>query len=266
MDRRRMSYTYIPAGLTGAAFDDLAAPVAGRLFFAGEATHRRHYGTAHGAYDSGRQAAVAVAAQLGQQQRLWQGHMREQQLQQRGPKQAQWQQEEQQRLGRCERQQQQQEGREQPLAKQGWWPGWARPVAAAAVATADGVRRRRRSAQPTSAGQGRPLAAAVVAAASHGGPSGPMAVGLYGGGGSAAARLYGGGSSAPAGLVGEAALVLAPTGDVQAGGGEEGVLGGAGEGWAGLGNGAGPGMSGAVAEAVGGAGMREASGVHRSRL
>ncbi|GIL67998.1 hypothetical protein Vafri_21331 [Volvox africanus] len=60
----RMSYTYVPAGLTGAAFDELARPVLGRLYFAGEATHRRHYGTAHGAYDSGRLAASAILAEL----------------------------------------------------------------------------------------------------------------------------------------------------------------------------------------------------------
>ncbi|EFJ41852.1 hypothetical protein VOLCADRAFT_98131 [Volvox carteri f. nagariensis] len=60
----RMSYTYVPAGVTGAAFDDLARPILGCLYFAGEATHRRHYGTAHGAYDSGRLAAAAILQQL----------------------------------------------------------------------------------------------------------------------------------------------------------------------------------------------------------
>ncbi|KAG2495509.1 hypothetical protein HYH03_006452 [Edaphochlamys debaryana] len=60
----RMSYTFIPAGLTTAALDDLARPLAGRVFWAGEATHRRHYGTAHGAYASGLTAADGVLAQL----------------------------------------------------------------------------------------------------------------------------------------------------------------------------------------------------------
>ncbi|GLC47006.1 hypothetical protein PLESTB_001656500 [Pleodorina starrii] len=60
----RMSYTYVPAGLTGAAFDDVARPLLGRLYFAGEASHRSHYGTAHGAYDSGRMAAAAILQQL----------------------------------------------------------------------------------------------------------------------------------------------------------------------------------------------------------
>ncbi|KAG2428780.1 hypothetical protein HXX76_011480 [Chlamydomonas incerta] len=60
----RMSYTYIPAGVTTAALDDMARPVAGRLFFAGEATHRAHYGTAHGAFDSGLRAAAALLQQL----------------------------------------------------------------------------------------------------------------------------------------------------------------------------------------------------------
>ncbi|KAG2449593.1 hypothetical protein HYH02_005126 [Chlamydomonas schloesseri] len=60
----RMSYTYIPAGVTTAALDDMARPVAGRLFWAGEATHRAHYGTAHGAYDSGLRAAAALLQRL----------------------------------------------------------------------------------------------------------------------------------------------------------------------------------------------------------
>ncbi|KXZ47550.1 hypothetical protein GPECTOR_34g709 [Gonium pectorale] len=66
----RMSYTYVPAGLTTAAFDDLARPVLGRLFFAGEATHRRHYGTAHGALESGRSAAAAILQELHARQLL----------------------------------------------------------------------------------------------------------------------------------------------------------------------------------------------------
>ena len=35
----------------------LAAPVAERLFFAGEATHSEYFGTVHGAYSSGVRAA-----------------------------------------------------------------------------------------------------------------------------------------------------------------------------------------------------------------
>jgi monoamine oxidase len=43
----------------------LAAPVDGRLFFAGEATSREFFSTAHGAYESGVRAATEVAASLG---------------------------------------------------------------------------------------------------------------------------------------------------------------------------------------------------------
>jgi monoamine oxidase len=42
----------------------LAAPVDGRLFFAGEATSIHAFSTAHGAYDSGRRAAEEVLAEL----------------------------------------------------------------------------------------------------------------------------------------------------------------------------------------------------------
>ncbi len=40
--------------------DQLAQPVAGRLFFAGEATHRQGFGTVHGACLSGQRAARPV--------------------------------------------------------------------------------------------------------------------------------------------------------------------------------------------------------------
>lgn len=51
------SYTYLRPGGTGADRDALAAPVAGRLFFAGEATSRRYLSTVHGALFSGQRAA-----------------------------------------------------------------------------------------------------------------------------------------------------------------------------------------------------------------
>jgi monoamine oxidase len=44
----------------------LARPFAGRLFFAGEATHRTDFSTAHGAYESGvRAAEEAIGALAG---------------------------------------------------------------------------------------------------------------------------------------------------------------------------------------------------------
>lgn len=47
------SYSYIPVGSTGEECDWLAEPVENKIFFAGEATHRRHLATIHGAYLSG---------------------------------------------------------------------------------------------------------------------------------------------------------------------------------------------------------------------
>ncbi len=59
----RGAYSFIPVGASGQDFETLAAPVAGRLFFAGEATIRRYYGTIHGAYASGLQAASVIGCQ-----------------------------------------------------------------------------------------------------------------------------------------------------------------------------------------------------------
>ncbi len=55
------SYSSLQVGATHADFDALAAPVGGRLFFAGEATNRQHYATVHGAYLSGVRAAAEIA-------------------------------------------------------------------------------------------------------------------------------------------------------------------------------------------------------------
>lgn len=49
----RGSYSHIPPDATGGEYDELAAPIADTLLFAGEATHRRHPATVHGAYLSG---------------------------------------------------------------------------------------------------------------------------------------------------------------------------------------------------------------------
>lgn len=54
------AYSCHVLGSTPSQRDDLARNVQGRLFFAGEATERRHYQTVHGAYQSGLRAAAEV--------------------------------------------------------------------------------------------------------------------------------------------------------------------------------------------------------------
>ena len=54
------SYSFLGVGATDALRDDLAQPIAGRLFFAGEATERTYPSTVHGAYLSGLRAADEV--------------------------------------------------------------------------------------------------------------------------------------------------------------------------------------------------------------
>lgn len=54
------SYAYIPVGAEPADMDILAEPV-GRVHFAGEATHRQHDGTVHGAMLSGIREAKRIA-------------------------------------------------------------------------------------------------------------------------------------------------------------------------------------------------------------
>ncbi len=54
------SYSYLPVGATPQARVDLAQPVAGRLFFAGEALDPDNPATVHGAQASGRAAAALV--------------------------------------------------------------------------------------------------------------------------------------------------------------------------------------------------------------
>jgi monoamine oxidase len=56
------AYSYTGTGVVPADFDDLAEPVAGRVFFAGEHTRFDYHGTLHGAYLSGIDAADKVAA------------------------------------------------------------------------------------------------------------------------------------------------------------------------------------------------------------
>lgn len=56
------AYSYYAVGSRPATRDRLAASVEDRLFFAGEATSRRYFGTVHGAYLSGLAAAGEIAA------------------------------------------------------------------------------------------------------------------------------------------------------------------------------------------------------------
>lgn len=58
------SYSHARVGCAGQR-RVLAAPVDDRLFFAGEACHRTDFSTAHGAYETGVQAARGVLASLG---------------------------------------------------------------------------------------------------------------------------------------------------------------------------------------------------------
>jgi monoamine oxidase len=57
------AYAVVPLGADG-AMDVLATPVAGTLYFAGEATHPEHAGTVHGAFESGVRAARELLADL----------------------------------------------------------------------------------------------------------------------------------------------------------------------------------------------------------
>jgi len=54
------SYSYMPLGATPDHYDDLAEPIDGRVFFAGEATSSDFPATVHGAYLSGLRAAEEI--------------------------------------------------------------------------------------------------------------------------------------------------------------------------------------------------------------
>ena len=56
------SYSFNAVGSTPGMRKNLAAPLDGRVFFAGEAAHSDYFGTAHGAYLSGLQAAKEILA------------------------------------------------------------------------------------------------------------------------------------------------------------------------------------------------------------
>ncbi|TAG08751.1 MAG: FAD-dependent oxidoreductase [Verrucomicrobia bacterium] len=59
------SYSFNAVGTTPSMRDELAKPVAGKLFFAGEASHQEHFATAHGAYLSGLRAAEEICSERG---------------------------------------------------------------------------------------------------------------------------------------------------------------------------------------------------------
>jgi hypothetical protein len=61
----RGSYSYLPPGSHGVHYDLMAAPVADKLFFAGEATNRTHPTTAAGAFESGVREAVRLGRMFG---------------------------------------------------------------------------------------------------------------------------------------------------------------------------------------------------------
>ena len=54
------SYSFIPTNSSKYEMDELAKPIDGKLFFAGEATNWHYYGTVHGAYISGYRAAQEI--------------------------------------------------------------------------------------------------------------------------------------------------------------------------------------------------------------
>jgi monoamine oxidase len=60
----RASWAVVPPGLS-AARDTLKAPVAERIWFAGEALSRAQWGTAGGAWEEGERAAEEILRRLG---------------------------------------------------------------------------------------------------------------------------------------------------------------------------------------------------------
>jgi monoamine oxidase len=56
----RGAYSFNALGSTPRMRDHLAQHLNGKVFFAGEATERKHYGTVHGPYQSGLRAAQEI--------------------------------------------------------------------------------------------------------------------------------------------------------------------------------------------------------------
>lgn len=66
----RGSYSYLPVGVDMNSYKQLAKPIDGRLYFAGEATSSNDPATVHGAYLSGVRAAREVLADMKKKQAL----------------------------------------------------------------------------------------------------------------------------------------------------------------------------------------------------
>lgn len=54
------AYSYIAVGAAPEDMDILAEPIDNKIFFAGEATYRQHWGTTHGAYSSALREAARI--------------------------------------------------------------------------------------------------------------------------------------------------------------------------------------------------------------
>ena len=71
-------YSFMAAGCAVSDLRELGAPVGarGQLLFAGEATSEHHYGTVHGAFESGERAAAMVLQRM--QRKVYSGTQRAQ--------------------------------------------------------------------------------------------------------------------------------------------------------------------------------------------
>ncbi|MCC5664986.1 FAD-dependent oxidoreductase [Nostoc sp. CHAB 5784] len=65
------SYARLLVGATGLESRQLSQPIAGRVYFAGEAVHPTDPGTVHGAFWSGEQAVCALEHQFNEEALGW---------------------------------------------------------------------------------------------------------------------------------------------------------------------------------------------------